>query len=265
MVTNEKGKKKSPAKAVSSDESEPATGVAAVERALTILGAFKTGDLSLSLNTLSNRTGYYKSTILRLLDSLEKFEYVRRLSDGTYRLESSVLRLSYIYRQSFAVDNVMPTVLRELVAQTNESASYYIRSGQQRLCLFRVDSPQVIRDHVRPGDLLPIDLGAGGHILTRFAGGISTAKETRPSQFVSVTLGERHPDTAAVAAPVFDLDGGLAGALNISGLRSRFTKSAIHNFGIAVLHAARTTTMRLGGDASVFPKNFELAQREGNK
>ena len=47
-----------------------ANGVAAVERALSVLGAFRDGDASLSLHELAARTGLYKSTILRLLVSL---------------------------------------------------------------------------------------------------------------------------------------------------------------------------------------------------
>lgn len=231
-------------------------GVAAVDRALSIINAFEAGDRSLSLNALSARTGYYKSTILRLLDSLEKFDYIRRLDSGYYQLGATVARLAFIYRQSFGLDEFVLPQLRELVAQTNESASFYVRSGEQRLCLFRIDSPQIIRDHVRSGDVLPLTLGAGGHILSRFASGVAAAKDALPTQFVSVTLGERHPDTAAVAAPVFDADGKLAGAVNISGPRNRFNETAVQGFGTAILHAARTLTLQLGGDISTFPATY---------
>ena len=57
-------------------------GVAAVERALAILDAFTEQDRSLTLAQVATRTGFYKSTILRLAASLEKKGYLIRLADG---------------------------------------------------------------------------------------------------------------------------------------------------------------------------------------
>src|SRR5688500_11732278 len=59
-------------------------GVAAVDRALSILDALT--DDRVSLAELSKRTGLYKSTVLRLMKSLEKGGYALRTSDGMYRL-----------------------------------------------------------------------------------------------------------------------------------------------------------------------------------
>ena len=48
---------------------QPATdGVAALDRAIAILNAFTAADRSLSLAEIAARTGFYKSTILRLPD-----------------------------------------------------------------------------------------------------------------------------------------------------------------------------------------------------
>ncbi len=61
-------------------------GVAAVERALSILDALT--DEKITLAELSKRTDLYKSTVLRLAKSLERFGYVFRDDDGCYRLGS---------------------------------------------------------------------------------------------------------------------------------------------------------------------------------
>jgi DNA-binding IclR family transcriptional regulator len=47
-------------------------GVATLERALAILGTFESSS-SQSLADISRRTGLYKSTLLRLLGTLQKF------------------------------------------------------------------------------------------------------------------------------------------------------------------------------------------------
>jgi DNA-binding IclR family transcriptional regulator len=37
-----------------------------------------------------------------------------------------------------------------------------------RLCLYRVDSPHPVRDHIRAGDVLPADRGTGARVLIAF-------------------------------------------------------------------------------------------------
>src|SRR5688572_16846594 len=63
-------------------------GVAAVERALSILDAFTDQDPQLTLGELAKRTKMYKSTILRLARSLENYGYLVRAEDGVFRLGS---------------------------------------------------------------------------------------------------------------------------------------------------------------------------------
>ena len=71
----------------------------AVDRALIILQAFRDGDASLSLSEIANRTGYYKSTILRLLRSLESFSYIVRGSDGRYRIGPAAWQLGVLFQR----------------------------------------------------------------------------------------------------------------------------------------------------------------------
>lgn len=67
-------------------------------------------------------------------------------------------------QRTAAVRRALRTVDLTLVGLCHAkiSASFHVRQGNQRLCLFRVDSPQPIRDHIRAGDLLPLDRGVGG-------------------------------------------------------------------------------------------------------
>src|SRR6186713_1510379 len=123
-------------------------GAAAVDRALTLLSAFRAGDTSLSLAELSSRTQLYKSTTLRLLASLEHARLVQRLDDGSYGLGTEVARLNAVYAASFSLERVVLPALRALVAATRESAAYHVAQGDSRLCLYRVDSPQPVRDHI---------------------------------------------------------------------------------------------------------------------
>src|SRR5690349_18170236 len=74
-------------------------GVAAVDRALSILSAFVDNEPSLSLSRIAQRTGLYKSTTLRLIDSLEAAGYIRRLQSGDYQLGPTLFRLGMQYQK----------------------------------------------------------------------------------------------------------------------------------------------------------------------
>ncbi|CAB3671556.1 hypothetical protein LMG27174_02182 [Paraburkholderia rhynchosiae] len=156
---------KQPAIASMAEDNLAAGGVAAVDRALTLLAAFGNGTPVLSLSALAERTRLYKSTVLRLLASLEHAHLVVRRADGCYVLGSGVARLHAVYAQSSSSESLVMPVLHELVAATRESAAFHVRQGSRRICLYRVDSPQPVRDHIRAGELLPLDRGTGGRVL----------------------------------------------------------------------------------------------------
>ena len=55
----------------------------------------------LTLAALAAATGFYKSTILRLAGSLERFGYLVREESGAFRLGPSLWRLGSLYRGGF--------------------------------------------------------------------------------------------------------------------------------------------------------------------
>jgi DNA-binding IclR family transcriptional regulator len=221
-------------------------GAAAVDRALSLLCAFRGGEDALSLAELSERTQLYKSTALRLLASLEHARLLQRMADGRYALGPEVSRLNAIYAASFSLEAQVLPVMRELVAATQESAAFHVRQGDQRLCLYRVDSPHLLRDHIRAGDLLPLDRGAGGRVLMAFGGAQGRMyEEIRQRGFV-VLSSDRVPGLTGISAPVWNAAGELAGALTLTLPEQRMKPE----FTDAVREAAKRLTLRLGGPVS---------------
>lgn len=221
-------------------------GAAAVDRALTLLSAFRSGDSALSLVELAQRTQLYKSTVLRLLASLEHARLVQKLGDGRYALGAEVARLHGVYAASFSLDQVVLPVLRELVAATGESAAYHVHQGEARLCLYRVDSPHPIRDHIRAGDVLPADRGTGARVLIAFGTrGIRAGSQKDRQLYAKIreqgyytAIGDRLAEVAGISAPVFKADGTLAGALTLTMPANRYTERHVK----PVLEAARRLT-----------------------
>lgn len=226
-------------------------GVAAVDRALSLLAAFRQGDRALSLSELAARTRLYKSTVLRLLASLEHARLVQRLEGGagagSWALGSEVARLHGVYAASFSLEGLVLPVLRELVHATGESAAYHVRQGEARLCLYRVDSPHPIRDHIKAGDLLPPDRGAGARVLIAFGAAPGGGRKDKAlyerirAQGYYAGTGDRLAEVAGISAPVFRADGGLAGALTLTMPSSRYDERHV----APVLRAAQALSGRV--------------------
>ena len=228
------------------EETNAKVGVDAVNRALSILACFTERDDRLSLTELSKRTGLYKSTVLRLVESLEAQGFLVRHEGRGYSLGSELMRLGSLYARQFRLEDRVRPILVRLVAETGESASFYRREGQRRICLFRADSPSPIRDHVREGDVLSLDKGAGGRVLKIFPGKSRDQVVELLKDLPYQSYGERDNETGSAASPIFGLNDELIGALTVSGPLSRFTPDRVARTSAAVLHAAKELSQALG-------------------
>jgi DNA-binding IclR family transcriptional regulator len=221
--------------------------VEAVERALSLLEVFSDGAPRLTLAELAARSGLYPSTALRLAASLDRFGYLHRDTDGRFRLGPTPLRLGVLYRNAFDLAAQVRPALARLVERCGETAAFYVREGERRICLYRLNAPRLIRPHLEEGAALPIDRGASAHVLMAFDGAEGARFDAIRAGAAAVSLGERDPEVAAVAAPVFGRDGRCLGALNITGPRTRFDDAACTRHAAVILEEARALSRRLGG------------------
>lgn len=219
-------------------------GVEAVERALSLLDCFDQQHEKLSLAELAQRSGLYKSTILRLAVSLERFGYLERLETGEFTLGRSLWRLGSLYRGAYDQEKIMRSALKQLVRDTGETASCYIREQDQRLCLYRCEPDRAIRHSVAEGSRLPLDKGASGHILQNWT---QTDPDTKPSEF-EISLGERDAEVAAIAVPVQNSGGVFVCALALSGPLGRFDDLAIERHKRALIASAQQLSSLLIAD-----------------
>jgi DNA-binding IclR family transcriptional regulator len=120
-------------------------------------------------------------------------------------------------------------VLRELVLTTGESATFYIREGQERVVLAREEGTDAIRFSVQVGQRMDLHAGAAGKVLLAYLSEterniILTSKPlpkrtsatiTNPNALIAelnkvkqngyaISKGERNPDSFSLAAPVFE-------------------------------------------------------------
>lgn len=222
-------------------------GVIAVTRAIAILDAFQTSEAALTLGELARRTGLHKTTVLRIARTMAAARYLVQLDNGSWRLGPGAGWLGARYQTVFGHTASIEPVLRELSQATGESAAFYVREGNFRSCVVRVDGPQTIRHHVRMGEILPVNRGASGRVLLAFSGETGQLYDRIRRIGHHVTRGERDPQVASVAFPVFGMNHRLIGCVAVSGPVDRFTRQACAKHVSALRKAASRLSYEIGG------------------
>lgn len=235
------------------------TSVRAVDRALDVLLAVARGsEHGLGVTEVAARTGLYKSTAHRLLGTLEARGFVRR-NPGTerYHLGLASLELAGAY---LAGDDLIAAAMPEMERlrdEVGETVSLYIRDGHERVRVQKVEGRHAVRRVVQVGQRLPLCLGASGKVLLAHAPeeevrrvlaqhlpeGLDAHALRRQLEQIrrggfGVSVEEREPGTAAVAAPVRNRHGEVVAALCISGPSSRLDRATLEALGRPVAEAA---------------------------
>ncbi|WP_134703911.1 IclR family transcriptional regulator [Ammoniphilus sp. YIM 78166] len=233
--------------------------VRAVERALDILICF-TDKQELTLTEITSQVGLNKSTVHRLLASLEgKGFLLRDQTTDKYRLGFRLWELTAnLIREDDPALLFLPEMekLRDLLGET---ISLYVRDGRERIRIQAVESQHTIRRVAPIGLRLPLAVGASSKVLVAFAEPSvkdmilqdpawpdSIDKEQYIQQLAHIeqvgfamSVEEREQGTSAVAAPVFNRAGDVIAALSVSGPAERLTTNKMIEMAPAVMAAAQ--------------------------
>jgi DNA-binding IclR family transcriptional regulator len=214
-----------------------------VDRALALLLAFRDDEAALPLVELARRAGLHLTTALRLIGTLEAQGFVQRVPSGGYALGAQLLVLGERFRRGLRIEDQVMPALDRLRTESRESAAFFVREGTARRCLFRLDSPQPVRTIARVGEVAPLGIGAHGRALVAL-------EAPAALRLPIVSRGERLAEVAAIAAPVLDARGAIAGSIGITMPLYRFDAAAEALCLPLVLREAIALTRALGGDPS---------------
>lgn len=252
---------------------ESAKQIDSVDKALSIVECFSDSVPEMSLKQLSEKTGLYKSRIMRLCGTLMAHGFLIRMEDSLYRLGPKLMMLGKIYERTNSLISIARPILRELASLTGESAKLYVIEGHKRICLVREKGPNPLSYHVEEGESFELYAGAGGKVLLAYAPkafrdqilGEKVLQRLTPQTIVersrlekefatirkqgyALSRGEMFPEVAGLAAPVFNHDNAVCGAVTIAGPIQRFTADRRREKLASMLEAARRLSRLLGQD-----------------
>jgi DNA-binding IclR family transcriptional regulator len=183
-----------------------------------------------------------RTTVYRILNTLQFHEIVRRSADGTYRLGSRLLTLAaraVNESKDYDLAAISLPHLRRLAAETGEGCKVSIVDGGEILVVAAVDGQKEYALTVVPGQRLPIHAGAASKVLlanlpksdlserlqgalVRYTGRTQTDSKKLAAELAKIRRqgwaqdkGEYAPSIHAFAAPIPDRDGHVIAALSV--------------------------------------------------
>lgn len=225
----------------------------------------------MSLSELMKKTNMPRTSLLRMLTSLEEIGFLRRDAMGNYELGLSFLQFGQLVAERMDIRAIALPVMRQLQLDADEAVNLIITDGQEALYIEKIDTSHQVKVYTRIGRRAPLYGGACPRILLAFmpeadreryleetalisyAQGTILGKEELRRELeevrrlgYAVSHGELRDFTSAVAAPIYDQHGQVIASLSLAGLTERFKGERLQLLIDLVRAAAREISTRLG-------------------
>ena len=221
--------------------------VQSFERGLAVIRAFDAQRPELTLSEVAKICDLTRAAPRRFLLTLADLGYVR--SDGRFfSLTPRVLELGYAFLSSLSLPEVAAPHLERLVAEVHESSSLSILDADDIVYVARVPTSRIMTVVITVGTRFPAYATSMGRVLlaalppevldayldrvtlTRLTNRtVLTAPELRlelarvRTQGYAIVDQELEEGLLAMAAPIHDRSGAVAGAVNVSAHAARVT------------------------------------------
>lgn len=254
--------------------SESAYSAPPVQRACRLLRAIADGETAANLSKAAVALDINRTTLLRLLHTLEAERFIERLPDGSgYRIGLGLVGL--VAKSSYSKDllQVAMPVLARLADSTGLSAHLGLLDGMEALYLLRQAPDAPLASTIRIGHRIPAHATTLGRIILaylsteavdRLYAAVPLARFTdrtpaKLDELHALLASERASGIASsesyyvegvssLAAAIFDEHGDVAAAINVAGPSFLFDKASGRRATIvdAVRAAAAEISERLG-------------------
>ncbi|MEU8140029.1 IclR family transcriptional regulator [Streptodolium elevatio] len=247
---------------------------ASLRRALLVLEYVRDqagGAPSLTLTHIAEALDLSKSTVLRLATPLLDTQLLARdRESGHFRLGPGALALGQAYLASLDLRSVASDEAYRLMREWGGTVHLCVPDAPHVVYIDKVENETQVRMASRIGSRAPMYCTAVGKAMLAWlpedvvslvigAGlpPITTRTLTGPEALrgelarirargYSVDDRENEPEVRCVAAPIFDHDNAVTGALSVSGLTSRITAARVRELGPSVAAAAQRVSKVLG-------------------
>jgi IclR family KDG regulon transcriptional repressor len=233
--------------------------VRSVERALDILLCFTREEPTRSLTQISESIHMSKTTVHRLLATLENKRFITRDKvTGLYRLGFRFIEMASLVLQDVQLHRWAHPYLERLAAECDETVDLSILDGSHVMYLDVIESPQRVKLAAAVGQRLPAFCTASGKAMLahlpveqveKILGENHTEYTERTPMSIpdiledlrvtaergyAISEQEYEPDINAVAVPILDADNHPIASIAIVGPSFRLTKDRLPGLGESI-------------------------------
>ena len=215
-----------------------------------------------SLSSISSETEIPRSTVHRLMKTMERCGMIVQQRQGGYVVSPQLLRVCIQGTSNQNALSVLIPLADDLRDVTHETVSVNVITGMERMCIYRAEGDYPITRMVMIGSRAPLFFGAAGRVL---AAGLRPNKLKKAIEYAlqngyaqeadvprlmeqvkqdqkngyAISIEERHVGCGSIAVPVKrELTGETVAALSISALAIRIEEKNTQNAYLAYLQQA---------------------------
>lgn len=239
-----------------------------IERMMCVLEAFGPRT-EVSLKNLTLQSGMVKSSVFRILYTLEKLGYITKSPDGMYAIAPKFVSLISPAHPNSDLIEASQLSMRGLVDRFKETVNLGVLDGNEVLYIHVIESPHMLRLAARAGIRSALHTSSLGKCLTAHlqpkeverllklsfrrmtARTIATRErffdeleQTRKRGF-AIDNSEESEGIRCVGVPIVDLHGRVIAALSLSGPDWRVSEDRFVEIGDALRMASKNITKAL--------------------
>lgn len=241
-----------------------------VVRSMDILNLF-IDHTELSFQEIINLSGIPKTSVYRMLMSLEDMGFLEKGADSKYRLGLLFLKFGHLVSTRLDIRMIAYPIMIELHNDVKEAINLIIREGNEAIYIEKIDTKQKVRLYTAIGRRSPLYAGACSRSilsflpdseikayiesteLIPFANGTITDKQElyetvqqSRSEGCTVSHSELENFTSAVAAPIFNHNGEVMAGISIAGMEANYQGENAEILKEKVKKAAAEISRQLG-------------------
>jgi len=242
-----------------------------VVRSMDILNLF-IEHTELTFQEIIDLSGIPKTSVYRMLSSLEEMQFLEKGPDLKYRLGLIFLKFGSLVSSRLDIRQISYPIMKELHNDVEEAINLTIQQGDdETIYIEKIDLKQKVRLYTAVGRKSPLYAGACSRIILAFwpdakikeylenaeliklCSGTITDKEKLYELIkraridgYTVSHSELYDHTSEVAAPIFDHNGDVIAGLSIAGMEANYQEEDVKIYSKKLIAAADEISARLG-------------------
>ncbi len=226
---------------------------------------------SLTLSELVSLSGMPKTSVHRMISSLEEMGFLNRDSSGAYSLGLVFLEFGQLVADRLDIRKIAKPVMEELCREVDEAVQLIMRDGNEAIYVEKIEGTQTVRLYTAIGRRSPLYAGACARSILSFLPreeietyikqteliSIGSGTITDPEKLLqeidasfqngyTVSYSELENYTAAIGAPIFNHKRQVAAGISIAGFEARFTEDRLPYLTEKVKDAALQISRKIG-------------------